>query len=110
MHGRMRGVKPQLLGKLDIVILKAGDAEAIFSTPKVHLKEVILWLQLNDGSEDVKKVMCNFAIGAECVDKLHLEGPPCSIDGLYGFIEKNRAALHSISVTKRVTHGNKKLE
>jgi len=90
--------KATTLRKLEIGIFKAGDAEAIFSTPKEHLKELLLCLELIDDAEDVKKVMDVCGNGTKFLETFWYIGRDFYRDTTKNFFEQNKDSLSAITI------------
>jgi len=90
---------------------QAGDAEAIFSTPKVHLKELEISLPRDAGAEKhLKKLMDVCAKGTKCLAKFSYEGPELYRDSSKLFFERNKDSLSLIAICANFREKDEKLD
>jgi len=86
------------LRKLYIKGSKSGDVEAIFSTPKEHLKELVLPIPHDTDAGEEKKLMDVVAKGTKCVEAFSVFGFNFYRNSVKDFLEQNKYSLSSIVV------------
>lgn len=91
------------LRKLSILDCDLHDVEAVFATPKEHLKDLYIDIKEDMAEESLKNLMDTVAKGTTCVDKFVYEnglfcGRPFYRDPAHKFFDKNRRSLTSITV------------
>jgi len=98
------------LRKLYIKGSKSGDVEAIFSTPKEHLKELVLPIPHDTDAGEEKKLMDVVAKGTKCVEAFSVFGFNFYRNSVKDFLEQNKYSLSSIVVRGKFRERDEKLD
>jgi len=93
------------LRELHVKLLTVETAEAIFSTPKEHLKLLEFCLDDKCNVEYVKNVMNACSKGTRCVEKLIFDGPLIILDCFNMFFKANMASLSSVTIRNEFETG-----